>query len=100
MPLSIPEKSIVYADSGYTNYGIEDLSKEADNIELLTARKKNSIRKREPYTEYIIESMRKRIETTFSEISGMFPKRIHAVTNIRLILKIILFLFSYSLNKI
>jgi len=99
MPLSIPGKSIVYADSGYTNYGIEDMLKEADNIELLTARKKNSKRKREPYKEYIIEVMRKRIETTFSEISGMFPKRIHAVTDTGLILKIILFLFSYSLNK-
>ena len=99
IPFDLPEKSIVYADSAYTNYAIEDMLKEAENIDLLVARKSNSKRRREAYSEYIIESMRKRVETTFSEISGMFPKKIHAVTDNGFILKMILFLFSYSLNK-
>jgi hypothetical protein len=99
IPLNIPEKSIIYADSAYTNYVIEDMLKDAENVELLVARKSNSKRKREPYTEYLIETMRKRIETTFSEISGLFPKKIHAVTDYGFILKVILFLFCYTLNK-
>ena len=99
MPFNIQEQSIVYADSAYTNYVIEDLLKETDKIELKAARKINSRRKRERYEEYTIETMRKRVETTFSEISGLFPKKIHAVTEYGFILKVILFLFSYSLNK-
>lgn len=99
MPFNLAENSIIYADSGYTNYVIEDMLNDADKIELLVARKSNSTRKREPYIEYIIETMRKRVETTFSEISSMLPKKIHAVTDNGFILKVILFLFSYSLNK-
>ena len=73
---------------------------QAEKIELLVARKSNSKRKREPYQEFLIESMRKRVETTFSEISTLLPKKIHAVTDSGVILKVIMFLFSYTLNKI
>jgi len=99
MPFYLPEGSKIYADSGYTNYKIEDMLKEAENINLLVARKSNSKRKRERYMEYIIESMRKRVETTFSEISTLLPKKIHAVTSYGFVLKVIMFLFSYTLNK-
>lgn len=99
MPFNLLEKSLIYADSAYTNYVIEDLLKESDKIELMAARKSNSRRKRPPYEEYTIEVMRKRVETTFSEISGLFPKKIHAVTQHGFILKVIIFLFSYSLKK-
>lgn len=100
LPFNLKEGSRVYADSGYTNYKIEDMLIEAEKIDLLVARKSNSKRKREPYQEYLIESMRKRVETTFSEISTLLPKKIHAVTNYGFILKVIMFLFSYTLNKI
>ena len=99
MPFDLLEGSIIYADSAYTNYTIEDMLKEAENIDLMVARKSNSIRKREPYLEYIIEIMRKRVETTFSEISTMLPKKIHAVTEYGFIIKVIMFIFSYTLNK-
>ncbi|NPD86977.1 IS982 family transposase, partial [Lentimicrobium sp. L6] len=100
MPFYLPEGSKIYADSGYTNYKIEDMLKDAEKINLLVARKSNSKRKRERYMEYIIESMRKRVETTFSEISTLLPKKIHAVTSYGFVLKVIMFLFSYTLNKI
>lgn len=100
LPFDLPESSTVYADAGYTNYVIEDLLLENDRINLLTARKSNSKRKREPYSDYIINTMRKRVETTFSEISALFPKKIHAVTDHGFVLKVILFLFSFTLNKI
>jgi len=100
LPFNLKEGSRIYADSGYTNYKIEDMLIEAEKISLLVARKSNSKRKREPYQEYLIESMRKRVETTFSEISTLLPKKIHAVTDYGFILKVIMFLFSYTLNKI
>lgn len=100
LPFNLEQGSRVYADAGYTNYKIEDMLQQAEKIELLAARKSNSKRKREPYQEFLIESMRKRIETTFSEISTLLPKKIHAVTDYGFILKVIMFLFSYTLNKI
>jgi Transposase DDE domain len=100
LPFNLGQGSRVYADAGYTNYKIEDMLQQAEKIELLVARKSNSKRKREPYQEFLIESMRKRVETTFSEISTLLPKKIHAVTDYGFILKVIIFLFSYTLNKI
>ena len=100
LPFNLERGSRVYADAGYTNYKIEDMLQHAEQIELLVARKSNSRRKREPYQEFLIESMRKRIETTFSEITTLLPKKIHAVTDYGFILKVIMFLFSYTLNKI
>jgi hypothetical protein len=99
MPLLIEAGSIIYADSGYTNYVIEEMLKDAENIELLVQRKSNSKRKHEPYVEYIISTMRKRIETTFSEISNFFPKKIHAVTEYGFILKVVIFIFSYAITR-
>ncbi len=64
MPLLVAAGSRIYADSAYTNYTIEDMLKDAENIELLVQRKSNSKRKHEPYVDYKILTMRKRIKTT------------------------------------
>jgi hypothetical protein len=99
MPLLVDAGSIIYADSAYTNYAIEDMLRDAEGIDLLVARKSTSKRKHEPYIEYLISTMRKRIETTFSEISSLFPKKIHAVTEYGFIMKVVLFIFSYALIR-
>ncbi len=99
MPFNLLKNSIVYADSAYTNYKIEDMLKDAEEIELLVARKSNSKRQHEPHINYLIDTMRKRVETTFSEISSLFPKKIHAVTEYGFLLKIIIFIFSYTLMR-
>ena len=99
MPLQIPEGSVIYGDSAYTNYAIEEMLKDAENIDLLVARKSNSRRKHEPCIEYIISVMRKRIETTFSEISNFLPKKIHAVTEFGFLLKLVIFIFGYAISR-
>ena len=43
--------------------------------------------------------MRKRVETTISDIKKMFPRTIHAVTLEGLLLKLNLFVFGLQLNK-
>ena len=73
--------------------------KDAENIDLLVARKSDSKRKHEPYVDYIISTMRKRIETTFSEISNFFPKTIHAITEYGFILKVVIFIFGYAISR-
>lgn len=44
--------------------------------------------------------MRKRIETTISEIVEMTPHSIHAVTDKGFLLKILLFVFAYQIKTI
>ena len=44
--------------------------------------------------------MRKRVETTNSDIKNMFPRTIHAVTIKGFLLKLILFVFGLQINKI
>jgi hypothetical protein len=100
MPLELHEGSCLYADAGYTCYEVEDLLAECDGVELRACRKSNSKRADEPHMAFLKDHYRKRIETTFSGITGLFPKRIHAVTPQGFILKIILFIFAYTLNQL
>ena len=99
MPLHVPPGSRIYADSGYTNYSIEQMLKDAENIDLLVQRKSNSKKKHEPYVDYLISSMRKRIESAFSEISNFLPKKIHAVTEFGFLLKVVIFIFGYAISR-
>jgi hypothetical protein len=100
MNIDLPDGSELYGDSAYGIYELEDLYQECDGITLLMERKKNSKRKDTPAEAFIKKLWRKRIETTFSEITALFPKRIHAVTPQGFLLKLITFIFAYTLDKL
>ena len=100
MSLDLPAGSQLFADAAYTCYEVEDLLEECEQVELLACRKSNSKRKEEPHMAFLKEHYPKRIETTFSGITNFFPKKIHAVTPQGFILKIILFIFAYTLSQI
>lgn len=100
MNIDLPEGSELYGDSAYTIYEFEDLYAECDAVNLMIERKKNSKRPDSPALAFIKKFWRKRIETTFSEISGFFPKKIHAVTPQGLLLKLLLFIFALTLDKL
>ncbi len=76
MHLDLPENSELYADSAYTDYNLEDNYREHEKIYLRIVRRSNSKRMEPAYNEYFKEQMRKRIETTFSELCQSFPARI------------------------
>lgn len=99
MFFNLPEGSIIYGDSAYTDYNYEENCLEAENIKMMIARKSNSKRKHQPWQDYLISVSRKRIETMFSQISVMFPKRIHAVTVNGFLLKLVLFIFVFTLYE-
>ncbi len=99
MFFDLPQGSTVYGDSAYTDYLFEDEIYEAENILLMITRKSNSKRKHEPWEEYLINTSRKSIETMFSQITDMFPKRIHAVTIEGFLIKVILFIFAFTFQK-
>lgn len=91
--LDLPEGSTMYADSAYTDYKYEEVASHA-HLRLLIARKSNSKQPHSPSRAYLITHIRRRIETTFSRITSLFPKTIHAVTPKGFQLKIFTFILA------
>ena len=100
LPLSVAPESKIYGDAAYTDYQAEDDMREAELIELMIQRKSNSTRKDEPWIRFIKEYMRKGIETSFSEIKALFLRKIHAVTFKGFLIKLVMFILAFTLNKL
>ena len=100
LPLAVAAESKIYGDSAYTDYQAEDDMRETDLVELMIQRKSNSLRKDEPWIRFIKEQMRKGIETSFSEIKALFLRKIHAVTFKGFLLKLVMFILAFTLNKL
>ena len=100
LPMTVAPESSIYADSGYTDYTIEDDAKDAESLRLMIQRKSNSKRKDEPWIRFLKEHMRKGIETTFSMLKGLFLRKIHAVTFKGFLLKIVMFIVGFTFNKL
>lgn len=95
--LDLPQGAQLYADKGYTDYEWEDALQEVSHIELTAARKKNSKRAHPGHIGYLCQVIRKRVQTTFSEISAHFARSIHAVTPRGFELKVFLTVLAYSI---
>lgn len=95
----LPAESSLYGDSAYLDYGLEDIAFERKAVLLKIQRKSNS--KRTDTIEQKREKlkMRKRVETTISDIKKLFPRTIHAVTLDGFLIKLTLFIFGLQLNK-
>jgi hypothetical protein len=87
----------LYGDKGYNDYVLEDTLKAVANIDFTVARKKNSKRPHPGYVGYLCQVIRKRVETTFSQITDHFARSIHAVTPRGFELKIFLTILAYSI---
>jgi hypothetical protein len=95
----LPPEASLYGDSAYTDYGLEDIALERKCVLLKIQRKSNA--KRIDTLEQKNEKlkMRKRVETTISDIKKMFPRTIHAITLEGFLIKLTLFIFGLQLNK-
>jgi len=95
----LPAEASLYGDSAYTDYGLEDIALERKCVLLKIQRKSNA--KRMDTLEQKNEKlkMRKRVETTISDIKKMFPRTIHAITLEGFLIKLTLFVFGLQLNK-
>lgn len=88
---------ILYGDKAYNHYEYEDLLKKLGTY-LMPQRKENS---KKPWSFKVfntINRVRKRIETSFSQINTMLPRRIQAVTAKGFELKVILGIVSLALG--
>jgi hypothetical protein len=94
----LPPEASIYGDSAYTNYKIEDSVKAEKALLLKIQRKGNT--KRPDNAEQTEEKlkMRKRVETTISDIKKLFPRTIHAITFRGFLLKLICFICVEQLN--
>jgi hypothetical protein len=95
----LPAEASLYGDSAYTDYGLENIALERKCVLLKIQRKSNA--KRIDTLEQKNEKlkMRKRVETTISDIKKMFPRTIHAITLEGFLIKLTLFVFGLQLNK-
>ena len=100
LPLAVAPESKIYADAAYTDYQTEDDMREAELIEMMVSRKINSTRPDEPWIRFIKHYMRKGIKTSFSEIKALFLRKIHAVTFKGFLLKLVVFMLAFTLNKL
>jgi len=98
LPFALPSGSQVYADAAYTNYAFEDRLAQ-EGIQLRVQRKANTKRLTSPCQEYITATMRKRIESSISELKGLFLRKIHAVSLKGFLIKVLLFLLAFQINK-
>ncbi len=98
MHLDLPAGSIVYGDSGYTDYEQEDLYAECEQITLRVHRKKNSLRPDEAWARYLKKVYRKPIESVISEVENRFPRKLHAVTATGFLLKVFLFILAHTVE--
>lgn len=92
-------EAVLFGDSAYTDYNLEDFALKEKSILFKIQRKKNA--KRTDTREQINEKlkMRKRIETTISDLKKMFPRTIHAVTLDGFLIKLTFYIFGLQLYK-
>lgn len=92
MDIDLPEGANLYGDKAYYDKEQQELLAHCQGIILKAATKKNMKEQNKWALELEINYFRKRIETTFSEITALFPKKIHAVTSQGFLIKILLFM--------
>lgn len=97
LPLDLPRGAEICADAAYTDYLFEDTLAEVCAIELIAHRKRNSKRQHLGWVAYLSDRARKRVETTFSQITACFGRSIHAVTPRGFELKIFLTVLAYAI---
>lgn len=98
LELDLPAGSLIHADKGYNDYGEEDLLREAGEIILQPLRKSNAKRVMPLWVEFVAKPVRQRVETAISQITALFPKHIHAVTQQGLELKLTCFVLAYAIS--
>jgi hypothetical protein len=100
LPFQVAPESKIYMDAGYTDYRAEDDAWDAELIRLMVDRKANSRRKDEPHIKYIKKTMRKKIETTISEVKAKMLRSIHATTQQGFLIKVALFVIAFAFEKL
>lgn len=99
MLFHLPAESRLIGDSAYTNRAFAQKLANAHHVCLQTPDKTNTLKRNSPELENEIAAKRKCIESVWSAIKSLFPKKIHAVTCEGFLLKVECFLLVFQLRK-
>ena len=100
LDFNLPQNSKIYGDSAFSDHKFENLLSNSHKINPLFQRKSNSTNPHSLIDQYMIKKYRKSIETTFSMINNLFPKKIHSVTSFGFELKIFFFILTQTRFKV
>ncbi len=90
--------STILGDIAYTSQSLEHKLWAAKDVLLAAERKANSKRGQSLIYARYGKKIRKKIETSFSEMISWLPRRIHAVTNRGFVLKLMMLITAFSMS--
>lgn len=101
MPLNLPDNSVLIGDKGFLDIPFEEMLKRDGNIHLLVPRRKNMKPEKQldDLVQWVSGGLRKKVETTFSQLSERLARSIHAVTPRGFELKVFLTVLTYTILK-
>jgi len=97
MDLNLPEASTLFGDTGFLDIGFETALREEAGLRLVVPRRSNMKEQLDGCLEYVCGVSRKRVETTFSQLTQRLARSVHAVTPRGFELKILLTVLAFSL---
>jgi Transposase DDE domain len=100
LSFDIPAQSELFAEAIYCDYQQEERMKEDLQINFQPQRKANAKKEDNTYLHNkYVQIKRKHIETAFSQMFNLFPRKVHATNVTGFLLKIVGFIFAYNLNN-
>ncbi len=97
MDLHLPEGSTIFGDTGFLDIAFETAVREEAGLRLVVPRRSNMKEQLDGCLEYVCGVSRKRVETTFSQLTERLARSVHAATPRGFELKILLTVLAFSL---
>jgi hypothetical protein len=97
MPLELPEYCALVGDKGFLGRGLGTDLKEDANIHSLVPRRKNMKEQLDDLLRWVAGSLRKQVETTFSQLAERLARSTHVVTPRGFELKVFLTVLTFAI---
>lgn len=97
MDLNLPDGSTLIGDGGFLDRLFENALRAEAGIDLIVPRRKNMKEQLDPTVAFVCRYLRKKVETTFSQLAERLARSIHAVTPRGFELKVFLTVLAISI---
>ena len=97
MELDLPEGSTLFADGGFLDTEFETWLRQEAGLNLVVPRRANMQEQLDGCLEFVCRLRRKRVETSFSQLTEHLARSVHAVTARGFELKIMLTVLTFSI---
>lgn len=97
MDLNLPEGSTLFGDTAFLDQAFESALREEAGLRLVVPRRANMKEQLEGCLTFLCSVRRKRVETTFSQLTQRLGRSIHAVTARGFELKVMLTVLAFSI---